>query len=116
MPGKLEGAAPCEATNPTPARLSQPKALPSRTGRFDTVYLRAAQAYMLISMPTGTSTIFGVFQVIRGLPSSLAHSRRGESRARSDVTQVPTSQMSQRHFRADGDQSRPQFFLFGLSH
>jgi hypothetical protein len=28
-------------------------------------YLRAAQAYMLISMPTGTSTIFGVFQVIR---------------------------------------------------
>jgi len=27
-------------------------------------YLRAAQAYMLISMPTGTSTIFGVFQVI----------------------------------------------------
>jgi hypothetical protein len=31
------------------------------------VYLRAAQAYMLISMPTGTSTIFGVFQFI---PSS----------------------------------------------
>jgi hypothetical protein len=28
-------------------------------------YLRAAQAYMLISMPTDTSTIFGVFQVIR---------------------------------------------------
>jgi hypothetical protein len=28
-------------------------------------YLRAAQAYMLISMPTGTSTIFGVFQAIR---------------------------------------------------
>jgi hypothetical protein len=27
-------------------------------------YLRAAQAYMLISMPTGTSTIFGVFHVI----------------------------------------------------
>ena len=27
-------------------------------------YLRAAQAYMLISMPTSTSTIFGVFQVI----------------------------------------------------
>jgi hypothetical protein len=31
-------------------------------------YLRAAQAYMLISMPTGTSTIFGAFQAIRGLP------------------------------------------------
>jgi hypothetical protein len=29
-----------------------------------TSYLRAAQAYMLISIPTGTSTIFGVFQVI----------------------------------------------------
>ena len=28
-------------------------------------YLRAAQAYMLISMPTGTSTIFGAFQAIR---------------------------------------------------
>jgi hypothetical protein len=27
-------------------------------------YLRAAQAYILISMPTGTSTIFGVFQAI----------------------------------------------------
>ncbi len=30
----------------------------------DAGYLRAAQAYMLISMPTGTSTIFGVFQAI----------------------------------------------------
>jgi hypothetical protein len=28
-------------------------------------YLREAQAYMLISMPTGTSTIFGAFQAIR---------------------------------------------------
>jgi hypothetical protein len=28
------------------------------------IYLRAAQAYMLISMPTGTSTIFGAFQAI----------------------------------------------------
>jgi hypothetical protein len=34
----------------------------SRAGRA--AYLRAAQAYMLISMPTGTSRIFGVFQVI----------------------------------------------------
>src|ERR1019366_4583294 len=32
-------------------------------------YLRAAQAYILISMPTGTSTIFGHFQAIRELPS-----------------------------------------------
>jgi hypothetical protein len=33
-------------------------------------YLRAAQAYMLISMPTGTSMIFGVFQVISDLLST----------------------------------------------
>jgi hypothetical protein len=42
----------------------------SRADRLD-VYLRDAQAYMLISMPTGTSTIFGVFQLIhssQGLP------------------------------------------------
>jgi hypothetical protein len=35
------------------------------------IYFRAAQAYMLISMPTGTSMIFGVFQVIQ-----VSHSRR----------------------------------------
>jgi len=34
-----------------------------RAGRV--VYLRDAQAYTLISMPTDTSTIFGVFQLIR---------------------------------------------------
>jgi hypothetical protein len=34
---------------------------------YATAYLRAAQAYMLISMPTGTSTIFGVFQAILAL-------------------------------------------------
>jgi hypothetical protein len=34
-------------------------------GRLGATYLRAAQAYMLISMPTDTSTIFGVFQLIR---------------------------------------------------
>jgi hypothetical protein len=32
-----------------------------------TAYLRAAHAYILISMPTGTSTIFGVFQAISAL-------------------------------------------------
>jgi hypothetical protein len=45
-----------------------------RVGQIDLTrlfYLRAAQAYMLISMPTGTSTIFGVFQVIQ-----ISHSRR----------------------------------------
>jgi hypothetical protein len=30
-------------------------------------YLRAAHAYILISMPTGTSTIFGAFQAILAL-------------------------------------------------
>jgi hypothetical protein len=30
--------------------------------------LRAAQAYMLISMPTGTSMTFGAFQAIPNLP------------------------------------------------
>jgi hypothetical protein len=31
-------------------------------------YLRVAHIYMLISMPTGTSTIFGAFQAIWALP------------------------------------------------
>jgi hypothetical protein len=47
---------------PTTARRRHRRS--SRAGGFDAVYLRAAQAYMLISMPTGTSTILGVFQVI----------------------------------------------------
>jgi len=34
---------------------------------IETAYLRAAHAYILISMPTGTSTIFGVFQAILAL-------------------------------------------------
>jgi hypothetical protein len=52
----------------TPATARRRTCRSSRADRFDAVYLRAAQAYMLISMPTGTSTILGVFQVI---PSSL---------------------------------------------
>jgi hypothetical protein len=69
----------------------------SRADRFDAVYLRAAQAYMLISMPTGTSTIFGVFQVIRvsqvvckkSLASSLARGRAGvEPKTTLNVAQV----------------------------
>src|SRR5258708_16957213 len=51
----------------TPATARRKNLRSSRADRFDAVYLRAAQAYMLISMPTGTSTILGVFQVI---PSS----------------------------------------------
>jgi hypothetical protein len=56
-----------EVAGRTPATARRNNCRSSRADRFDTVYLRAAQAYMLISMPTGTSTIFGVFQVI---PSS----------------------------------------------
>src|SRR3954471_22088143 len=37
-------------------------------------YLRAAHAYMLISMPTGTSTIFGVFQAILALLANRTNS------------------------------------------
>jgi hypothetical protein len=48
----------------TPATARCKNCRSSRADRFDAVYLRAAQAYMLISMPTGTSTILGVFQVI----------------------------------------------------
>jgi len=40
---------------------------PSKCWSVASAYLRAAQAYMLISMPTDTSTIFGVFQAIAGL-------------------------------------------------
>lgn len=38
--------------------------VPGPSGTSRRGYLRAAQAYMLISMPTCTSTIFGVFQAI----------------------------------------------------
>jgi hypothetical protein len=45
---------------------------------FATYYLRAAQAYMLISMPTGTSTIFGHFHAIRD-PPKLRHDRHSSA-------------------------------------
>ena len=40
---------------------------PWKYGAVASAYLRIAQAYMLISMPTGTSTILGVFQAILAL-------------------------------------------------
>jgi hypothetical protein len=43
---------------------------------FSTRYLRAAQAYMLISMPTGTSTIFGAFQLMSVSQVALARGSR----------------------------------------
>jgi hypothetical protein len=57
--------------------------------RFTFVYLRAAQAYMLISMPTGTSTILGVFQVIPSSEVIRRELRAGvETRSTSDSAQV----------------------------
>jgi hypothetical protein len=51
--------------NPAPAMRKQCIAQALEPGRsLRVAYLRVAQAYMLISMPTDTSTIFGVFQVI----------------------------------------------------
>ena len=46
-------------------------------------YLRVAHIYMLISMPTGTSTIFGAFQAIRFSICS-----RGECRPRVKVLRI----------------------------
>jgi hypothetical protein len=49
--------------------------LTSKREAVAAAYLRAAHAYILISMPTGTSTIFGVFQAILALlvePDELA--------------------------------------------
>jgi hypothetical protein len=60
-----------------------------RAGRVDAVYLRAAQAYMLISMPTGTSTILGVFQVIPSSQEIWREIRAGvEPSATPDIAQV----------------------------
>ena len=52
-------------TNTVPAQERvNPRSTFVKNEAFAAAYLRAAQAYMLISMPTGTSTIFGVFQAI----------------------------------------------------
>ena len=40
----------------------------SEFGRRSTAYLRVAHIYMLISIPTDTSTIFGAFQAILATP------------------------------------------------
>ena len=92
----------------------------SRADRFDVVYLRAAQAYMLISMPTGTSTIFGVFQVIRvsqvvckkSLASRLARGRAGvEPKTTPDVAQV---RKTERRTRLPPSDER--YFSLGQNH
>src|ERR1700733_2411601 len=50
-------------------------------------YLRTAQAYMLISMPTGTSTIFGVFQVIWFSHVMVQHLHRRERKTAACLAQ-----------------------------
>src|SRR5580658_2520253 len=65
---------------------------PGRTLRS---YLRAAQAYMLISMPTGTSTIFGVFQVIWVSHVMVQHSHHHERKTAARSTQGSVGRMSQ---------------------
>ena len=64
---------------------ARPRTADAAQGRaVRSLYLRAAQAYMLISMPTDTSTIFGVFQVIRSprvLRDVRAEARLGSPRA-----------------------------------
>jgi hypothetical protein len=65
--------------------------LSSRADRPEAAYLRAAQAYMLISMPTDTSTIFGAFQAIRTSLSFCVAVRAFEIRTGIDVTQVFTA-------------------------
>jgi hypothetical protein len=63
-------------------------------GAVGIAYLRAAQAYMLISMPTGTSTILGAFQAI----ADLLHERRDRSpRERKNRTSLKIAQARIRH-------------------
>src|SRR5215212_6892559 len=73
-------------------QLARPAATGCRRSRADRrrVYRRAAQAYMLISMPTGTSTIFGVFQLIRVSPKQYWHDVRAgiETRLTSNIAQA----------------------------
>ncbi len=70
----------------TPATARRKHCRSSRADSFDAVYLRAAQAYMLISMPTDTSTILGAFQVI---PSS--HEIGANSAPKPNLGPRPTS-------------------------
>jgi hypothetical protein len=53
--------------NPAIRTTSRPEAHLRQDLKASPDYLRAAHAYMLISMPTGTSTIFGAFQAILAL-------------------------------------------------
>ena len=79
LPCRTTGNFVQEPAAPAPRTTTQSAMALLEPGQVATkfAYLRAAQAYMLISIPTGTSTIFGVFQAIRELPS-----RRHDYRAK----------------------------------
>src|SRR5689334_17977354 len=75
-----------EKSNSVDACLGSKAKITLRTGQIVPIeaYFRAAQAYMLISMPTDTSTIFGVFQVIptsTDLVARLRDTKLGPARA-----------------------------------
>src|ERR1700733_13381010 len=65
---------------------------PRRTTRS---YFRAAQVYLFTSMPTGTSTILGVFQVIGGSQVRVQHSHHRERKTDARLTQGSVRRMSQ---------------------
>src|ERR1700722_8237229 len=65
---KFGGGHRCCAQSPEGSFVTTGGPPPWKYGTVAFAYLRAAQAYMLISMPTGTSTIFGVFQAIEISP------------------------------------------------
>ena len=66
MPKRFEGGR-RRRHSPAIGNLSRPEIHCVKRGDIAVRYLRAAHAYMLISMPTGTSTILGVFQAILAL-------------------------------------------------
>jgi hypothetical protein len=68
MAGTSPATTRMQQRNEKSAAARKQDSLSSRGRSTSRIYLRAAQAYMLISMPTGTSTIFGVFQLILNLP------------------------------------------------
>jgi hypothetical protein len=77
-----------EGAGRTPATARRKNCRSSRADRFDAVYLRAAQAYILISMPTGTSTILGAFQIIVSSQVRRELHAELESRTTPDMAQV----------------------------
>src|SRR5262245_32358879 len=86
--------------------------MPEPGRRVGAVYLRDAQAYMLISMPTCTSTIFGVFQVIGGLPQSWRNAHAGvERKTSSEATQEWNGDQ-----RLECGKSDSRNFAFGQGH